>query len=73
MIAGCVRWRIPECPFSNLPERVGRWGQGLTAEKMKDCGWVRPELVAELEFVEWTPEVTFAHARFVGMPDRRNK
>ena len=26
-----------ECPFVNLPEaRTGRWGQGLTAEKMRD-------------------------------------
>ena len=29
------------CPFVNLPEaRSGRWGQGLTAEKMRDCIWV---------------------------------
>jgi DNA ligase D-like protein (predicted ligase) len=27
-----------ECPFSNLPEmRSGRWGQGLTVAKMKEC------------------------------------
>jgi bifunctional non-homologous end joining protein LigD len=26
-----------ECPFANLPEaRAGRWGEGLTAEKMKE-------------------------------------
>ena len=33
---------------------------------MKDCVWVR-ELVAEVEFVEWTPEGKLRHARFVGM------
>jgi ATP-dependent DNA ligase len=28
----------PECPFANLPEaRAGRWGEGLTAAKMKAC------------------------------------
>jgi len=29
-----------ECPFVTLPEKdSGRWGQGLTAEKMRDvCG-----------------------------------
>ena len=44
---------IAECPFANLPEaRGGRWGEGLTAEKMKECVWVRPELVVEVEFVE---------------------
>jgi len=58
----------PECPFANLPEaRSGRWGEGLTAEKMKECVWVRPELVAEVEFVEWTPEGHLRHSRFVGM------
>jgi ATP dependent DNA ligase C terminal region len=30
--------RIEKCPFANLPEaRSGRWGVGLTAEKMKEC------------------------------------
>lgn len=39
------------CPFANLPEvRSGRWGEGLTAEKMKDCVWVRPELDAGKAF-----------------------
>jgi ATP-dependent DNA ligase len=59
---------IPECPFANLPDaRSGRWGEGLTAEKMKECIWVRPELVAEIEFVEWTPDNHLRHARFVAM------
>jgi hypothetical protein len=31
----------PNCPFLNLPEkRSGRWGQGLTAEKIKECHWL---------------------------------
>jgi len=29
------------CPFGNLPEaRSGRWGVGLTAEKMKERRWL---------------------------------
>jgi bifunctional non-homologous end joining protein LigD len=48
---------IAECPFVNLPEaRSGRWGQGLTAEKMKDCRWLKPVLVGQFEYVEWTPD-----------------
>ena len=36
-------------PFANLPEaRSGRWGQGLTAKKMKDCRWLKPTLVGQL-------------------------
>ena len=59
---------IAKCPFVNLPEaRSGRWGEGLTAEKMKECVWVRPELMAEVQFVEWPPEGHLRHARFVGM------
>ena len=61
---------IAESPFANLPEaRSGRWGEGLTAEKMKECVWVRPELLAEVEFVEWTPDGHLRHARFVGLKD----
>ena len=61
---------IPACPFANLPEaRGGRWGEGLTAEKMKECVWVRPELVAEVEFVERTADNHLRHARFVGLKD----
>jgi bifunctional non-homologous end joining protein LigD len=64
---------VQECPFANLPEaRSGRWGEGLTAEKMKECVWVRPELAAEVEFVEWTPDGHLRHARFVGMADEKD-
>jgi hypothetical protein len=46
-----------DCPFGNLPEpRGGRWGQGLTAEKMQACRWLRPVLVGQFEFLEWTPD-----------------
>ncbi|HTF66990.1 MAG TPA: RNA ligase family protein [Edaphobacter sp.] len=39
---------IATCPFVNLPEKdAGRWGQGLTAEKMKECVWVKPRVLAD--------------------------
>jgi bifunctional non-homologous end joining protein LigD len=64
---------IPECPFANLPEaRSGRWGQGLTAEKMKECRWLKPVLVGQFEFVEWTQDGHLRHARFVGLRDDKN-
>jgi bifunctional non-homologous end joining protein LigD len=59
---------IAECPFANLPEaRSGRWSEGLTAEKMREGVWVRPELAAEVEFVELTPDHHLRHSRFVGL------
>src|SRR5579863_2976683 len=57
-----------ECPFVNLPEKLaGRWGQGLTAAKMKDCVWLKPKLVGQFEFVEWTPDNHLRHSRFVAL------
>jgi len=40
--------------------QAGRWGQGLTAEKMKECVWLRPEAVANFEFLEWTAPIIYA-------------
>jgi ATP-dependent DNA ligase len=60
--------QIGACPFANLPEVTsGRWGQGLTAEKMADCHWLSPVLVARFEFVEWTADGHLRHARYVGL------
>jgi len=58
------------CPFANLPEaKSGRWGVGLTAEKMKDCRWLAPSLVGQFEFVEWTPDGHLRHSRFMDLRD----
>jgi bifunctional non-homologous end joining protein LigD len=64
---------IASCPFVNLPEeRSGRWVVGLTAEKMDECRWLKPVLVAQVEFVEWTADNHLRHARFVGLRDDKN-
>ncbi|UWZ85163.1 non-homologous end-joining DNA ligase [Occallatibacter riparius] len=58
------------CPFANLPEATsGRWGQGLTAAKMKQCTWVKPRLVANCEFLEWTDSNHVRHIKFVALRD----
>jgi bifunctional non-homologous end joining protein LigD len=33
----------------------------------KNGKWVRPELVAQIEFAEWTPDAHLRHASFVGL------
>jgi bifunctional non-homologous end joining protein LigD len=64
---------IPECPFANLPEpRGGRWGQGLTKAKMAECTWLKPVLVAQIEFLEWTGDNHLRHSRFVGLREDKN-
>jgi bifunctional non-homologous end joining protein LigD len=59
-----------ECPFANLPEaRSGRWGAGLTAAKMADCRWLKPVLVGQFEFLEWTADNHLRHTKFVALRD----
>jgi bifunctional non-homologous end joining protein LigD len=62
-----------DCPFANLPEtHSGRWGVGLTAAKMKECRWLKPALVAQFEFAEWTPDGHLRHSRFVAFREDKN-
>ncbi len=59
-----------ECPFANLPEsKSGRWGQGLTKEKMRECRWLQPMLVGEFQFLEWTADDHLRHTKFIGLRD----
>ena len=69
----------------NLPEaKSGRWSAGLTAAKMTDCRWLKPVLVAPIEF-RWTGENHLRHtkslryvrtnpqSRFAGSSVRRSR
>ena len=56
------------CPFVNLPTtRVGRWGSGVTAEEMTELQWVKPQLVVQIRFVEWTADSQLRHSAFLGV------
>jgi bifunctional non-homologous end joining protein LigD len=62
-----------ECPFANLPEKKsGRWGVGLTAAKMKDCRWLKPVLVGQFEFLEWTGDHHLRHSKFVALREDKS-
>ena len=62
-----------KCPFVNLPQKdAGRWGQGLTAEKMKDCIWLKPEIVVRIDFLEWTGADHLRHTKFVALRDDKD-
>ena len=60
-----------ECPFANLPEKK-RTQWALTKEEMKNCRWLRPELVAQIEFAEWTPDGHLRHSTFVGLREDKH-
>lgn len=63
-----MRRRTPECPFSNLPTpKTSRFGGGMTRAMMKSVTWVRPELIAQVRFTEWTQEGSLRHPVFLGL------
>jgi bifunctional non-homologous end joining protein LigD len=73
LYARLERLIVRDCPFANLPEeKTGRWGQGLIATKMKQCVWVKPELVANFEFLEWTDTNHVRHIKFVSLRNDKN-
>jgi bifunctional non-homologous end joining protein LigD len=56
------------CPFANLPTaKPGRWGEGITADDMLTLTWVKPRLVADIAFTEWTAGGSLRHASFVAI------
>jgi bifunctional non-homologous end joining protein LigD len=59
---------ISECPFGNLPDlRPSRWGGGITADQMHEMQWTKPQLVAQIRFLEWTAESRLRHAAYLGL------
>jgi DNA ligase D-like protein (predicted ligase) len=53
------------CPFKNLPEaRRGQWSEGLTAAEMDKCRWLRPKLLATIDYLERTAANHLRHAMF---------
>jgi bifunctional non-homologous end joining protein LigD len=57
----------------NLPDtKPSRWGGGVTAEEMREMQWVRPQIVVQIRFVQWTAEGRLRHAIYVGeRPDKK--
>lgn len=65
--------RIDDCPFVDLPtEGSSRWGGGVSAEDMKEINWTRPEIVVEIQFVEWTADNRLRLSKYLGLrPDKQ--
>jgi bifunctional non-homologous end joining protein LigD len=60
--------KTPSCPFINLPEKSkGRWGLGITPAVMQRCQWVKPVLVAQVKFTEWTNDDQLRQPVFLGL------
>jgi len=65
--------RVEKCPFFNLPALGrSRWDQGLTAAEMKRCHWVKPVMVCQIKFTEWTRGDRLRQPVFLGIREDRN-
>jgi bifunctional non-homologous end joining protein LigD len=63
-------YRMRECPFVNLPiRRRSRFGQGISPAEMKVCTWLRPKLVCQVKYLEWTGDDRLRQPVFLGLRD----
>jgi bifunctional non-homologous end joining protein LigD len=61
-----------KCPFADLPEKRRTW-YSLTRDEMERCQWLKPLLVAQIEFQEWTPDGHLRHARFATLRNDKTR
>jgi bifunctional non-homologous end joining protein LigD len=64
-------FEVDKCSFMNLPEKR-RTVWALTGEKMKNCRWLKPEIVAQIDFREWAPDRHLRHPSFAGLRDDKD-
>jgi bifunctional non-homologous end joining protein LigD len=70
----CAMWpslqtlATDQCSFADLPEKR-RTLYSLTKDEMQNCQWLKPLLVAQISFQEWTPDGHLRHPSFVGLRD----
>jgi bifunctional non-homologous end joining protein LigD len=65
--------RVESCPFSNLPAAGrNRWDQGLTVAEMRRCRWVKPAMVCQVRFTEWTRDDRLRQPVFLGIREDKS-
>jgi bifunctional non-homologous end joining protein LigD len=63
-----VRLRRESCPFADLPRaRKPRFGAGMTTGEMRKVTWLKPRLVAQVKFAEWTDDGLLRQPVFLGL------
>jgi bifunctional non-homologous end joining protein LigD len=65
--------QVESCPFFNVPTPGrSRWDQGLTPADLKRCHWVRPKLVCQVKFTEWTRDDRLRQPVFLGLREDKD-
>jgi bifunctional non-homologous end joining protein LigD len=63
---------VKACPFFNLPATGRGLDPGLTVAEMKRCIWVKPSMVCEVKFTEWTRDDRLRQPVFLGIREDKN-
>jgi bifunctional non-homologous end joining protein LigD len=65
--------QIDKCPFYNLPAAVrNRWDQGLSAAEKRRCHWVKPVMLCQIKFTEWTRDDRLRQPVFLGIREDKS-
>jgi len=59
---------VDKMPLAEPPPRGTRFGSPLVLSRVH---WVRPEMVVEVSYVEWTPDGLLRHVVYLG--ERQDK
>ncbi|WP_438483202.1 non-homologous end-joining DNA ligase [Oleiharenicola lentus] len=60
--------RSDKCPFVNLPlTHASRFGTPMNARTMKTVQWLKPKLICQVRFVEWTHDGLLRQPVFLGL------
>jgi bifunctional non-homologous end joining protein LigD len=65
--AKMVARRTARSPFKSLPTQRSRWGTTFTRAELARCTWVKPQLVAQVRFAEWTEDNILRQPAFLGL------
>ena len=60
---------MTKCPFASLPTGPSRWGSRFTRAQFASCTWLKPTLVAQVRFAEWTSDGVLRQPAFLGLRD----
>jgi bifunctional non-homologous end joining protein LigD len=58
--------RAKNCPFTNLPSKQSDL-HGLSASEMKRCTWLKPKMVCQIRFSQWTKDNHLRQPVFLGL------
>lgn len=60
--------RQTACPFADLPSaKRSRFGAPMNAAALRSIRWVRPRLVCQVKFAEWTGDGRLRHPVYLGL------